>query len=101
MKKQDIFSYEIDAIYQKQSFNRYALIFLQYHEEKDATRYCALSRVHRLSFLLADHFCKPLGVNLVAGQHLPMNADLSNSMLSLPSELSVRTKRTLFFCHLI
>lgn len=57
---------------------------LQYHEDIDATRHCALSRVVRWTFLLADHFCEPLGVQLIAGTHLPQNADV-------PSSLSVKT----------
>lgn len=46
---------------------------------------CALSRVRRWSFLLADHFCEHLGVELTPGVHLPINAALSDSSLSLGS----------------
>lgn len=48
----------------------------------DATRHCALSRVCRWSFLLADYFCERLGVNLISGTHLPKNADVKFSTFS-------------------
>ncbi|XP_031619145.1 protein maelstrom homolog [Contarinia nasturtii] len=60
-----------------------------FHEEKDATRHCALSRCRRWAFQLADHFCQPLEIKLVRGQHLPNNADISSSALSLESDVSV------------
>lgn len=68
------------------NFNYKTKQFLfQYHEEIDATRHCALSRVRRWTFLLADHFCERLGVKLVPGTHLPINADLPKSLSSLDS----------------
>lgn len=57
---------------------------IQHHENIDATRHCALSRVYRWSFLLADYFCEPLGIQLIPGTHLPQNADVPSS-LSLKS----------------
>lgn len=61
----------------------------QYHEDIDATRYCAQSRVYRFTFLMADHFCQRLGVQLVARKHLPQNIDMSRSILSLKSTSTV------------
>lgn len=58
-----------------------SIIYFQYHETVDATRHCALSRVSRWSFLLADHFCEHLGVELIPGIHLPKNADVPFSAL--------------------
>lgn len=67
------------------------MIFIdsKYHEGIDATRHCALSRVHRWTYLLADHFCEPLGVQLIPGTHLPENAavaESTSSSLSTKSE---------------
>lgn len=49
-------------------------ISCDYHETKDATKYCALSCVNRWYFLFANHICEPLGVPLIAGKHVPLNA---------------------------
>lgn len=75
---------------------------LQYHEGIDATRYCALSRVNRWAYLLADNFCEPLGVTLVRGRHVPNNAAVPDSLLSIKSgsedEMSVsKTKYPIEF----
>lgn len=49
-------------------------ISCDYHEEKDATKYCALSFVRRWFYLCADHVCESIDVKLVPGVHLPDNA---------------------------
>lgn len=43
----------------------------------DAPQNCALGRVTRLSYILSDHFCNPLGVDLIAGKHLPPDTDVT------------------------
>lgn len=60
-------------------------ISCDYHESIDATRHCALSCVIRWTYLLADHFCVPLGVQLIPGTHLPENAAVKDSLLSMKS----------------
>lgn len=67
-------------------------LFEQVHEQADATRFCALSRVYRWTFVLSDHFCEPLGVRLVRGDHLPRNADLSTSASTLKSKSESESK---------
>lgn len=51
-------------------------ISCNFHEDVDATRHCALSYVRRWFFLCADHVCEKIGVKLVPGKHLPINARL-------------------------
>lgn len=70
----------------EEDFNLHLIFnFVQYHEGIDATRYCAQSRVIRWTYLLADHFCEPLGVQLIPGTHLPENAAVKDSLLSIKS----------------
>lgn len=52
-------------------------ISCDFHENEDVTRHCALSYVRRWFFLFADHICEKIGVQLVAGKHLPANARLA------------------------
>lgn len=42
-----------------------------------------MSRVVRWTYILADHFCEPLDVQLIPGTHLPENAAVKNSLLSM------------------
>lgn len=51
-------------------------VCLQFHEERDVSQYCCLSQVMRLCFVFADNICRGLQVPLVAGAHLPRNADV-------------------------
>ena len=39
--------------------------------------HCSLSCVRRWGFLIMDHCCKDLGIQLVPGQHCPRQADTS------------------------
>lgn len=54
-------------------------ISCNFHEDRDVTQYCALSRATRLVFILCDHFCISMDIGLKAGKHTatPYNADLS------------------------
>lgn len=68
-------------------------LILQFHEDKDVTQYCALSRATRLSYILCDHFCMPMGIEIKAGKHLPRNADLT----SLASPFASQVMNIQFF----
>ena len=37
--------------------------------------HCSLSCVRRWGFIIMDHCCKDLGIQLVPGQHCPRQAD--------------------------
>lgn len=52
-------------------------ISCDFHEKEDTTRHCSLSYVRRWFFLFCDHVCEHIGVNLMAGKHLPTNALLA------------------------
>jgi len=39
--------------------------------------HCSLSCVRRWGFIIMDHCCKDLGIQLVPGQHCPRQADTS------------------------
>ncbi|KAJ9575906.1 hypothetical protein L9F63_007218 [Diploptera punctata] len=59
-------------------FNFTRGISCEFHEETDALPYCSLSCVKRWSYLIMDHCCMDLGIDLKPGQHCPMQADVSH-----------------------
>ncbi|XP_021938741.1 protein maelstrom homolog isoform X2 [Zootermopsis nevadensis] len=61
----------------KDVFNYTRGISCEFHEETDALPFCSLSCVRRWGFLIMDHCCKDLGIQLVAGKHCPKEADTS------------------------
>ncbi|XP_047115467.1 protein maelstrom homolog [Schistocerca piceifrons] len=46
-------------------------ICCEMHDGTDASQYCSLSLVRRWSFIISDHCCKDLGIELAPGQHIP------------------------------
>lgn len=50
-------------------------ISCEWHQESDAFQYCSLSLVKRWCFIVADHCCQLLGIDLVPGHHCPQMAD--------------------------
>lgn len=46
-------------------------ICCEMHDGTDASQYCSLSLVRRWSFIVSDHCCKDLGIELSPGQHIP------------------------------
>lgn len=58
-------------------------IACSYHEEQDAALKCALSICRRWFYTFCDHICtEKLNVPLVAGVHLPDNADVDGKHLA-------------------
>lgn len=53
-------------------------ISCEFHEDTDAKPHCSLSSVRRWGFLIMDHCCKDLGIQLVPGQHCSRQADTSH-----------------------
>jgi hypothetical protein len=49
----------------------------QFHDRTDAVPYCSLSCVRRWAFVILDHCCKDLDIELIPGQHCPRHADTS------------------------
>ncbi|XP_069677770.1 protein maelstrom homolog [Periplaneta americana] len=71
-------------------FNFTRGISCDFHEETDALPYCSLSCVRRWAFLILDHCCKDLGIDLVPGSHCPKQADTSRyqKLSSRPSSVA-------------
>lgn len=53
------------------------LLKTQFHDDEDVSQHCALSHVSRWCFSFADNICSELGISLLAGYHLPANADVA------------------------
>lgn len=58
-------------------FNFTQGISCKFHDRTDAVQYCSLSFVRRWGFIILDHCCKDLGIELMPGQHCPRHADTS------------------------
>lgn len=50
---------------------------LQFHQNEDRSRQCALSIVMRYAFTISDHVCQDLDIVLKPGSHVPADSDLS------------------------
>lgn len=70
-------------------FNFTRGISCDFHEETDAIPYCSLSCVKRWSFLIMDHCCLDLGIELIPGQHCPRQADTSRYQKLVSRPVSV------------
>lgn len=46
-----------------------------YHTTSDAYPFCSLSKVVRAAYIICDHCCGDLGIDLIPGCHVPSNAD--------------------------
>jgi len=62
---------------EKDVFNFTKGISCVFHEGSDAMPHCSLSCVRRWGYIIMDHCCKDLGIQLVPGQHCPRQADIS------------------------
>jgi len=51
-------------------------IACEFHEKKDRSKYCSLSRVIRWAYTFSDHLCQDLAIIMEPGYHIPKNADL-------------------------
>lgn len=52
---------------------------LQFHESTDVPQMCSLSVALRTIYAICSHCCKDMGVSLVPGQHVPLNAVIRNT----------------------
>ncbi|XP_055593341.1 protein maelstrom homolog [Uranotaenia lowii] len=69
-----------DILLKKDPYEYTSGIACNYHEDNGISRFCALSRVIRWSFMISDNCCLDLGIDLIPGLHLPQNADTTLSV---------------------
>ena len=54
-----------------------------YHKDMGISRHCALSRVIRWAYLIADHCALDLSIDLQPGKHVPDNTDTTRGFVTL------------------
>lgn len=69
-----------DILLKKDTYEYTSGIACDYHEERGNPRFCALSKVVRWTYILSDNCCLDLSIDLIAGSHLPSNADTTLSL---------------------
>ncbi|XP_062551943.1 protein maelstrom homolog [Armigeres subalbatus] len=78
-----------DILLKKDAYEYTSGIACDFHEKMGNQRFCALSKVIRWSYIISDNCCLDLSIDLIAGRHLPSNADTT-----LCSDLYETTSRT-------
>ncbi|PNF15261.1 hypothetical protein B7P43_G01039 [Cryptotermes secundus] len=65
-------------------------ISCKFHDGTDAVQHCSLSYVRRWGFIILDHCCKDLGIELIPGEHCPRHADTARykRVTSRPSSVA-------------
>lgn len=64
-----------DILLKKDNYEYTSGIACQFHENREVSRFCCLSKIIRLSYIISDSCCLDLHIDMVAGRHLPMNAN--------------------------
>lgn len=64
-----------DILLKKDTYEYTSGIACDFHEAKGNTRFCALSKAVRWTYILSDNCCLDLSIDMIAGCHLPSNAD--------------------------
>ncbi|XP_065084893.1 protein maelstrom homolog [Ochlerotatus camptorhynchus] len=64
-----------DILLKKDTYEYTSGIACDFHEKRGNTRFCALSKAVRWTYILSDNCCLDLSIDLIAGCHLPSNAD--------------------------
>ncbi|XP_058814867.1 protein maelstrom homolog [Topomyia yanbarensis] len=64
-----------DILLKKDTYEYTSGIACEFHEKLGNPSYCCLSKIIRLSYIISDSCCLDLNIDLVAGRHLPMNAN--------------------------
>lgn len=68
--------------------------FAQFHSEIDRAKHCALSIVTRYAFILSDHICMDLGIDMVLGRHVPADSDVAAASQHKTEQDALRTRST-------
>ncbi|XP_075233657.1 germ-plasm component protein maelstrom [Lycorma delicatula] len=61
---------------EKDVFNYTRGIACKFHEDEDVVQFCSLSTVQAWIFLICDHCCHDLNINMRPGFHCPKSADV-------------------------
>lgn len=69
-----------DILLKKDTYEYTSGIACDFHEKQGNTRFCALSKAIRWTYILSDNCCLDLSIDLIAGCHLPSNADTTLSL---------------------
>lgn len=64
-----------DILLKKDTYEYTSGIACDFHEKQGNTRFCALSKAVRWTYTLSDNCCMDLSIDMIAGCHLPSNAD--------------------------
>lgn len=64
-----------DILLKKDTYEYTSGIACNFHENLGNTRFCALSKAVRWTYIISDNCCLDLSIDLIAGYHLPLNAD--------------------------
>lgn len=64
-----------DILLKKDTYEYTSGIACDFHENRGNTRFCALSKAIRWTYILSDNCCLDLSIDLIAGNHLPINAN--------------------------
>lgn len=64
-----------DILLKKDTYEYTSGIACDFHEGRGNTRFCALSKAIRWTYILSDNCCLDLSIDLIPGSHLPINAD--------------------------
>ncbi|XP_058450700.1 protein maelstrom homolog [Malaya genurostris] len=64
-----------DILLKKDTYEYTSGIACEFHEKLGNPRFCCLSKIIRLSYIISDSCCLDLNIDMVAGRHLPMNAN--------------------------
>lgn len=64
-----------DILLKKDTYEYTSGISCDFHEKQGNTRFCALSKAVRWTYILSDNCCLDLSIEPIAGTHLPLNAD--------------------------
>lgn len=78
-----------DILLKKDAYEYTSGIACDFHEKLGNQRFCTLSKVIRWSYIISDNCCLDLSIDLIAGRHLPSNADTT-----LCSDLYETTSKT-------
>lgn len=69
------------AMLDRDQYDHRSEIACELHNELDRAKHCALSIATRYGFILSDHICLDLGIDLKLGQHVPSDSDVTAAQL--------------------
>lgn len=77
-----------EAIFERDTYEYQHGIACDYHDKLDVSKYCALSYTVRWGYMFSDYMCYDLALDMVAGVHVPLDADLKVAKMSSTRDIS-------------